>query len=421
MLEGIKRSAVVRTAMAVQERFGRDAGGNMAGAISYFGFLSLFPLLLLGLSVVGFILAGNAGLRDQVAVEVSRAVPGLEALAGNNIRALIKARAGAAAIGLVGLLWTGTGVVAASETALGRMFGVRDKVGFVREKARQLGTTVALGIVALAGTAVVGGARAIDAGGFARVALAIGAIVLGLAIDFGLFSAAYRLLIRRPGPAWRHLWPGALLAAGGWTVLKFIGAWYGARTLSRASAIYGTFAGAVAVLVLLNLAARFFVYGGELIAFLKEREEEGSRVGGDKVEREDGKPRELDPQDRSTIRLVSQVAGDVGALVKKEVELAKQEISEGIAARLKAAVALGIVAVLGLFALGFAAAAIAWALDGVMPPWASRLVVAGIFLVLGAVAAVFGIQRLKSPPLKPVKTQETIKEDVAWAKAQLKR
>jgi hypothetical protein len=47
--------------------------------------------------------------------------------------------------------------------------------------------------------------------------------------------------------------------------------------------------------------------------------------------------------------------------------------------------------------------------------------VAGVFLLLAALAAAFGISRIKRPPLKPEKTKQTIKEDVEWAKAQLRR
>jgi NADH:ubiquinone oxidoreductase subunit 6 (subunit J) len=77
--------------------------------------------------------------------------------------------------------------------------------------------------------------------------------------------------------------------------------------------------------------------------------------------------------------------------------------------------------VLALFVVGFFGLAAAEALDGLMRPWASRLVVAVFFLLLAGIAVLFGKQRAKRPSLTPEETKRTVKEDVAWAKRQLKR
>jgi putative superfamily III holin-X len=129
----------------------------------------------------------------------------------------------------------------------------------------------------------------------------------------------------------------------------------------------------------------------------------------------------LDAEDRSTIDLVRSMAGDVGTLVRKEVELARQETVEALTARAKAAGALAAAGVVGLIAVVFLGLAAAVALDGVIRPWASRLIVAAAFLLLTLGAALFGIRRMKRPPLAPEETKRTIKEDVEWARAQLKR
>jgi type VI protein secretion system component VasK len=84
----------------------------------------------------------------------------------------------------------------------------------------------------------------------------------------------------------------------------------------------------------------------------------------------------------------------------------------------KGIAALAVAGVFGLFAVGWLASTLAVALDNVLAPWASRLIVAGIFLLLAAVAVLFG-RRKPKPPLE--QTKRTIKEDVTWAKAQLKR
>jgi actin-like ATPase involved in cell morphogenesis len=122
----------------------------------------------------------------------------------------------------------------------------------------------------------------------------------------------------------------------------------------------------------------------------------------------------------STPTLVRSIATDSATLVRKEVELARQEMVEAVVARLRAATALIVAGIVSLIAIVFGGASAASALDTVMEPWASRLVVAGGFVFLAAIAVVVGVAR-KAPPLAPDKTKETVKEDIEWAKTQLKR
>ena len=124
---------------------------------------------------------------------------------------------------------------------------------------------------------------------------------------------------------------------------------------------------------------------------------------------------------RSTPALMRAIASDTSTLVRKEVELARREIVEALVARAKAAGAMGAAGVCLLIALGFGGAAAARALDGVVSAWAARLIVAGGFVLIAAVAGTIAMLRAKNPPLAPEKTVETVKEDVEWAKAQLKR
>jgi hypothetical protein len=175
----------------------------------------------------------------------------------------------------------------------------------------------------------------------------------------------------------------------------------------------------VGVLVLLYLAGRVFVYGAELNAVLLEQRGGGPMATTGNGEAGDRRPE--DPRDLSTVKLVGRMAGDVGTLIRKEVELARQEVTEGITGRLKGAAAFAGAAVMALFLLGFLAAAGAAALALVLPLWASLLIVAGVFLLLAVGAVLFGRARMTSASIAPEKAKENIKEDVRWAKAQLRR
>jgi hypothetical protein len=236
------------------------------------------------------------------------------------------------------------------------------------------------------------------------------AILVAFGLDVVLFLVTYRVL-RGGRAAWPDLVPGAVFVALGWTGLKLLGAWYAGRTAEGSAPVYGAFATAVGVLVIMYLAARLYVYGAELNAVLLE-ERGGLRMD---INRRNGRPDDL-----STPRLVGRMAGDVGLLIRKEVELARQEITEGISAKLQGAAAFAVAAALGLFVLGFLGAAAAAALDLVLPLWAALLIVAGVVLVVAVGAALYGRSRLHQP-VAPEQTKRTIKEDVEWARAQLRR
>jgi len=124
---------------------------------------------------------------------------------------------------------------------------------------------------------------------------------------------------------------------------------------------------------------------------------------------------------RGTGPLVRSIASDISLLVTKQIELAKQEIGEMVGTRAKAVGVFGAAAVLGLFVIGFLGMAGAEALALVLPRWAAMLIVAGLFGLLAAVAIVAARGWLRSSATKPELTQESLKEDVRWAKQQLKR
>jgi membrane protein len=414
-----------RLGLAVQKRYGADSAGYLTAVITYYAFFSLFPLLLLGLAVVGFILAGDPVAQGDWVDSLTDTVPGLKPIIGENLDAIVDARAGVGIVALAGLLWTGTGLVEAAGWALGRVFRVPDYQGFLKKKAWSIGSLIGLGLLWLASTALVGVAGTISLEGVGGVLAKVGGVLLGFSLDMVLFLVAYRILVQRRGPPFRQLWAGALLAAVGWFVLKLAGSWYATHTVGRASAVYGAFAAVIGVLVLLYFSARVFLYGAELNAVLIEE-----RGGGPVDPSEEGPKGEVEvskngqekpPAEQSTLELIRSIASDTGTLVRKEIELARREVTEGISARVKAVAAMAVAGVVALIALIFLGSAGAEALDEVMPDWAARLVVAGFFLVVAALAAVFGKARLKKPSLSPEETKRTVKEDVEWAKAQLKR
>lgn len=230
----------------------------MAASITFFAFLALFPLILLAMSVVGFIVAEEPEIQLEWATRVSALVPGLEDLIIDNLERLADGRAATGFLGLVSLVWVGLRVVDASRFSLARIFRRERARSAVKKKVKTLGSLVLLGALGLSTTALAG---AIGADGDEEVALKAVGFLVAAGLDFVFFIVAYRVLTPGWGPKWRVLWPGALLAAVGWVALKFVGSWFATRTVASASELYGSFAAALGVLALLHLSIRVFLYG----------------------------------------------------------------------------------------------------------------------------------------------------------------
>ena len=119
-------------------RFGSARGNLLAAGIAFYGFFSIFPLLLVLVSGIGFALHGHPQLRDRIVGSALQQIPVL----GSDLK--INALAGSVAglvIGLVAALWSGMGVFLAAQNAMNHLWGVefRRRPDFIRARARALG------------------------------------------------------------------------------------------------------------------------------------------------------------------------------------------------------------------------------------------------------------------------------------------
>lgn len=256
----------------VLDRYRLDAADQFAAAIGLFVFIALVPVLLLAVAVAGFVYAGEA---DQVALAegLARTIPGLGATLGGGegvsgfVDTVIERRGALTLTGLVGVLLTALRPVNAAMTATLTIFRVRLPKG-VRLRGRQVLAGLLLATVALAavGTATLIGFAALPT--VLRVTVSVGATY---ALDVLLFWTAYTVLSPGARIRGRALLPGALVAAVFWTGLKVGGSAVVSAQVESANALYGAVGGVVALLLLLWLGARLFLYGAELAAVRWER------------------------------------------------------------------------------------------------------------------------------------------------------
>ncbi len=257
-------------AVRAYDRHSEVRGGQVAGAITYFGFLSFFPLLALAFAAVGYISVFYPDARDSITTAVEQAFPSLVGSGPNqiNIDDVVAAKAGAGIVGLLGLLYAGLGWLDALRDGLRRVFGTLDEpLPFLKKKLVDLVVLLLLGAALLASLVVSSLATSateyvLDLVGLqdsvvAVVLLKVLAVAVALLVDTVLISI---LLSRLSGAhlPWRQVRSGALLGAVGFEVLKLLGTFLIARTTENP--MYATFGVVVGLLVWLNFVSRVLIY-----------------------------------------------------------------------------------------------------------------------------------------------------------------
>lgn len=258
----------VDVALAVGRRGGDDLVGPRSASLAFYAFLSLFPLLLLGLSVLGFVL-DDAQVRDW-SQRIGETIPGLEELVGNNLGVLVRNRAGIGILGLVTLLWAAGGGIGALQRALGAIFRVPDPA-FWRARLEVFPAVLVLGILALASIGVTSAIMTVHVAGTLEIPVRVLALIVSSLVAGATFTLGYFLLTpERKIPLRAHL-PGGALGAIAWIGLTLLGSWYASRVVARSSALYGSIGAVFGLLVILQLAATAALYGAELSAVIEER------------------------------------------------------------------------------------------------------------------------------------------------------
>ncbi len=256
-----RRHGVLGFPYAVIKKYGDDGGGREAALITYYGFLSIFPLLLLGVAVLSRVLAVNPDLRQRL---VTAVVPAALRSTVEHSLATLPTSTVPFVAGLVGLLFSGTGVVFSASQTLNHVAAVpyRLRAGFVSRYVRVFGmlATLLAGAVAVGAlTVVVTALRGLP--GAERV-LAVAGTAL---VAFAVLLLGAKLLLTRPAPV-RAIWPAAVTGAAAVTLVLNLGAPLLARLVTKAGPVYGSFATVAGMFALLYLIGQALVYAAEVAA-----------------------------------------------------------------------------------------------------------------------------------------------------------
>jgi inner membrane protein YhjD len=251
----------VAFAYGVVKKFGDDQAGNLAALVAYYLFFSIFPLLLVFTTVLGFVLAGDPARQQDLLDSALASFPVL----GDQIRTNIGTARGsgvALVIGLVGALWGGMGAVAAMQNAMNSIWDVprRDWPTMVQQRLRSLGMLV--GFAVFVAISTVAGGLASGAESWPLVGRVV-VLIPAVAVNAVLFLWSFRVLTSTK-LSWSTLWPGAVVAGIFFTVIQTVGGVYANHVVQNAGPVYGSFAIVLGLLSLLYLQAQLTVLAAEI-------------------------------------------------------------------------------------------------------------------------------------------------------------
>jgi uncharacterized BrkB/YihY/UPF0761 family membrane protein len=249
----------------VIKKYSDDRGGQMAALVTFYGFLAVFPLLLLLITIVGLLVGPQSHAEHEIVNSALSQFPVIGKQLGSSIKALHKASILAFVVSALGLLWGSMGVTNTIQRASETMWGVprhleANLLGRIRRSLMLLGTIAAavIGSAVLAGLSTVGGGKlsAYPAAYWTYTLIGAGAV------NLGAYLVAFQILAPA-GTALRSLLPGTLIGGLGWTALETLGGLLISHALRHTTQLYGFFAIVLGLVFWLSLGSQLFVYAGQ--------------------------------------------------------------------------------------------------------------------------------------------------------------
>ena len=248
-------------ALEVQQRFGELNGNNLAAAVTLQAFIAVFPLLVIAVSIAGFVSAGGTDVAGSIVERLGLTGVAEETFV-NAVQTAEDSRRAGTIVGFATLFWAALGLVSALQYGYDQVWqvqarGIKDKV---------VGLIWFLGFFAVAiASAVLGAILRL----LPDVLAPLG-ILAGLGLNFAIFLWTEKILPNRD-VGWKPLVPGAIAAAIGFEALKLIAAYQVPQAIDRSSQLYGSIGIVLALLAFMLLLGRLLIYAATLNVVLFER------------------------------------------------------------------------------------------------------------------------------------------------------
>ena len=251
----------------VVKKYGDDNGGVLVSNLAYSAFVSMFPLLLILVSILGRIASVNPSFRTQVLNAVAGQVPLIGNQLTTNVQQLQRSSVIGLIVGVIGLIWGASGLAQAGLFTMEQVWNLPGpaRPGFVQRLGRAGLFLCLLG----GGVIVTTGLASLTTYLHNGLAFKAPIEVVTAAFNAGMYLGAFRALTPKGVPT-RKLLPGAITGGIGWTVLQVLGT-YLVHHFLHSDSVYGVFGTVLGLLAWITLAVEVTVYSAEINVVLARR------------------------------------------------------------------------------------------------------------------------------------------------------
>ena len=275
-----QRHEKVAVAAATVKKYGEDQSSSLASTIAFWAFFSVFPLFLVLVTILGYVLpvSRRADVLGRVASFFPLLHPSTVGSLSGSWWPIV--------VGGLSALWAGSAVVRMTQQSFDEVWEIprRHRPGLAEQVRRSLFALATIGFGLVVATImsgyVSGRDTGINLGWYGR----LGGYLISLALDVGLFVVAFRVLTTKRDVTFRDVLPGALLAGTVFFILQLLSSVIISRYLGKAQGTYGTFATVITILWWFYLQAQITLLGAQLNVVLAERLYPRSLVGGPETE-----------------------------------------------------------------------------------------------------------------------------------------
>jgi YihY family inner membrane protein len=251
----------------VIKKYGDDNGGVLVSNLAYSAFVSLFPLLLVLVTILGLIASIDATFKMDVLNAVAGQVPLIGNQLTGNVHQLKRSSVIGLIVGVAGLIWGSAGL---AQAGLFTMEQVWNLPGPARPGyAQRLGRAGLFLCLLGGGVIVTTGLASLTTYLHSGLAFKIPLELLTAAFNVGMYIGAFRALTPKGVPT-RSLLPGAVTGGILWTVLQVLGTWLIHHYL-HSDTVYGVFGTVLGLLAWIYIAVEITVYSAEINVVLNRR------------------------------------------------------------------------------------------------------------------------------------------------------
>jgi uncharacterized BrkB/YihY/UPF0761 family membrane protein len=254
-----QHNRMVAPAYAVIKKFGDDQANNLVVGLGWYGFTSIYPLLLVVVTIFGFI--GAASLGHSIVTTLQQFPIIGSGFQAGTASSRLHGNVVGLVIGLVLLVYGAQGVTQTAQQAMATVWDIPkvELPGFLPRLGRSVGALVIIGGCFLVNAAL----GVLATGGGRSYAVRVPVIAAMVVINVVCYAAAFRVLTPKAVET-RALVPGAVAAAIGFTALITVGSGLVAHQIRNSSETYGQFAVVIGLVAFLLILAKISVYAAEL-------------------------------------------------------------------------------------------------------------------------------------------------------------